>query len=90
MTVVDRVGPPVMEIPGPVFPRSTVPVTSVPMKLPCTTLPVQFLGATVEEMPAPPKRLITSAFTVSQPVSVSPFTLAPADCPLISITGSPA
>ena len=35
-----RLFEPLVVMPGPVFPRATVPVTSTPMTLPCTTFPV--------------------------------------------------
>ena len=54
------------------LPRAAVPVASVPMKLPCTTLPVA--PDPVIWMPSPPKRLITSPSTVLPPALINrPF-----------------
>ena len=57
-----------IDTPSP-LPRAMAPVASVPMKLPCTTLPV--VPDPVIWMPSPPKRLITSPSTVQPPALIN-------------------
>ncbi len=64
-----------MKTPTPLLPRSTVPVTSVPMKLPCTVLPP--LKRRTPSLALPLRRLRAAAVVPPTRVFVAPPTLTP-------------